>query len=261
MTLQPNASPPLTLSNMPVFFITADQIQNGAVAITGPLCTHLRDSLRLRVGEEFWLGDEQRRRYRVTASSIDRKRVSGTVLEQIAGPAQVHPPLILGQALLKGDRMDWIVQKATELGVASIIPLVTAHAVVRPRPDRQIPQQDRWQKIALEAAQQAERWEIPPVTSPCRPEQFFENRSSAPLKLILCERAKGQSLATIQLPSGPDHPVILAVGPEGGWKKEETEQALACGFTPVTLGQLILRAETAALAALSVLQSRLGELG
>jgi len=246
---------------MPVFFITADQIQNGAVTITGPLCAHLRDSLRLQVGEKFWLGDERRQRYRVIAAHIDRKTISGTVLEQIAGPIPAHPPLILGQTLLKGDRMDWIIQKATELGVASIIPLVTAHAIVRLRSDRQTPQQSRWQKIALEASQQAERWEVSLLLPPCNPQSFFESQVSAALKLILCERAAGQSLATVPLPSEAGNHIVLAVGPEGGWKKEEIEQAVAYGFTPVTLGQLILRAETAALAALSVIQSRLGELG
>lgn len=246
---------------MPVFFITANQVQNGAVALTGPLCDHLRDSLRLRVGEELWLGDERRQRYRVTATRIDRNAIGCQVREQVAGPAPANPPIILGQALLKGDRMDWAIQKATELGVASIMPLVTAHAVVRPRSDRQLPQQDRWQKIALEAAQQAERWEVPSVTAPCDTAVFFKRQSSASLKLILCERAEGLSLATIPLPSEPGTPVVLAVGPEGGWRKEEVEQALACGFVPVTLGKRILRAETAALAALSVLQSRLGELG
>lgn len=246
---------------MPVFFITADQVQNGTVTITGSLCTHLRDSLRLGVGEELWLGDELRRRYRVTATHIDRKAISGQVLEQVTGQPRATPPITLGQALLKGDRMDWVIQKSSELGAALIVPLVTAHTIVRPRSDRQLPQQDRWQKIALEAAQQSEQWEIPSVMAPCKTATFFESQSRASLRLILCERVNGQSLSTLPLPSGPGHTIVLAVGPEGGWKEEEVEQAVTGGFLPITLGKRILRAETAALAALSVLQSRMGELG
>jgi 16S rRNA (uracil1498-N3)-methyltransferase len=236
-------------------------VQNGAVTIAGSLCNHLRDSLRIRAGEELWLGDEQRRRYRVIAARIDRHAITGNVLEQVTGPVPAIPPITLGQALLKGDRMDWVIQKATELGAASLVPLITGHAVVRPRAGRLFPQQERWQKIALEAAQQAERWEVPPVMPPCGTATFFEAQTSASLKVILCERTSGQSFSTLSLPSGPGSHIVLAVGPEGGWKKEEVEQAVACGFVPVTLGKRILRAETAALTALSLLQGRLGELG
>lgn len=246
---------------MPVFFVTADQIQNGTVTITGPLCAHLRASLRLRVGETIWLGDERRQRYLINTTHLDRRSVTGQVLERIAGPAQVHPSVILGQTLLKGDRMDWVIQKATELGMASLIPIVTSHTVVRPRTDRHSSQQDRWQKIAIEASQQSERWEVPTIAGPCDTATFFETQQQASCRLILSERSDGQSLATVALPSKPDESLLIAVGPEGGWTKEELGQAQACGFLPVTLGKRILRAETAALASLSVIQSRLGELG
>jgi 16S rRNA (uracil1498-N3)-methyltransferase len=245
---------------MPVFFITADQIQNGSVTITGSLCTHLRDSLRLRVGEEFWLGDERRRRYRVITTRIDRKTISGTVLEQSVGQTPAHP-LILGQALLKGDRMDWVIQKATELGMASLTPLISSHVIVRPHAARQAAQQDRWQRIALEAAQQSERWECPRILIPCEASDFFKQRLPSPVNLILSERGPWQSITSIPLPSGSNSLIRIAVGPEGGWRPEELDYAIECGFSPVTLGKRILRAETATLAALSVIQSRLGELG
>lgn len=246
---------------MPVFFIAAQQVQNGTVTITGPLLSHLRTSLRIQVGETIWLGDERRRRYLIEVTRIGRHDMAGCVLEAQEGPTPSGPTVTVGQALLKGDRMDWVIQKATELGVAALVPLMTAHTVVRPRTIRLAPQQERWQRIALEAAQQAERWEVPTVSAPWEPSKFFKVQSPAALKLILSARGPGQTLASIPLPCGPESLVVIAVGPEGGWTSEELAQALECGFLPVTLGNRILRAETATLAALSVLQSRLGELG
>ncbi len=246
---------------MPIFFITADQVQNGQLRIAGPLLNHLRRSLRVQVGEEIWFGDSQRRRYLVHVSRIDRHELTGRVLDTRTSPGPLHPPIIVGQALLKGDRMDWVLQKTIELGVTALIPLVTKRVIVRPHPGRFRSQQERWQRIVLEAAQQSERWELPTIQAPCDVEAFFVGQSSSALRLILGERCPWESLATIRLPSGPENQVTLAVGPEGGWTVEEFSLASDCGFTPVTLGTRILRAETATLAALAILQSRLGELG
>ena len=157
--------------------------------------------------------------------------------------------------------MDWVIQKATELGATSFIPLVGRYVIIRPKPARVVTQQQRWQRIALEAAQQAERWEIPTLAAPCQAAEFFAKQPPADVNLILTERGHGQSLASIPLPSSPESTIVIATGPEGGWAKEELTTALQHGFTPVTLGKRILRAETAVLAALSILQSRIGELG
>lgn len=246
---------------MPVFFITADQVQHDTVRIEGPLLHHLRSSLRCHVGEEIWLGDDARRRYRVQIVEINRRELSGRILESQRMPSPSGPTLTIGQALLKGERMDWVIQKATELGAASLTPLVSRHVIARPRADRLVPQQQRWQRIAFEAAQQAERWEVPVVHTTSEAAEFFAGQPVHMVSLILSERDDGCSLTSVALPSGPEGRVAIAVGPEGGWTKEERGNALHCGFTPVTLGTRILRAETAALAALSILQSRLGALG
>lgn len=246
---------------MPVFFITADQISNGTVAISGKLCDHLRASLRVRPGEQIWVGDEHRRRYRIEVTHADRRVLRGAVVEEQSGPAPSTAPVLIGQSILKNERMDWAIQKATELGVAAIVPLVSEQTVVRPNPGRVDAQQERWQRIALEAAQQSERWDVPAVRAPRSAGAFFANPDGAALKLILTERERAQSLNSIPLPSSPSKPIAFAIGPEGGWRAEELAEALAHDFLPVTLGARILRAETAALAALSILQNRLGELG
>src|SRR5688572_12546152 len=103
---------------MPVFFISSDAVQNGTVTVTGSLLDHLRASLRTRDGEEIWFGDGQRRRYRVRVSRIDSRALQGEILEEQARPLTTSPPITVAQALLKGDRMDWVVQKASELGAA-----------------------------------------------------------------------------------------------------------------------------------------------
>jgi 16S rRNA (uracil1498-N3)-methyltransferase len=246
---------------MPVFFITADRIAGGTVSITGELLEHLRASLRVRAGERIWTGDEHRRRCLIEVVRVDRRALHGTVIEQFSGPAPSAPRLLIGQSILKGERMDWAIQKATELGAAGIVPLVSAQTIVRPKQGRAGSQQERWQRIALEAAQQSERWDVPAVGTPRSAAEFFSTPDLAGLKLILSEREAGQSLRAIALPSSPAETIALAIGPEGGWRNEELAGARAHGFLPVTLGTRILRAETAVVAALSVIQSRLGELG
>ena len=245
---------------MPVFFITADQVSNGTVTITGELLDHLRASLRVRTGERIWTSDERRQRYLIEVTRVDRRTLRGTVIEQRTGPVQTAPRLLIGQSILKGERMDWVIQKSTELGAAVITPLVSEQTIVRPKQGRVSVQQERWQRIAREAAQQSERWDIPVVDTSRSARDFFAAPKLGGLTLILSERDAGQSLRAVPLPSSAQT-ITLAVGPEGGWRHEELEAAGANGFVAVTLGARILRAETAALAALSILQSRLGELG
>jgi len=246
---------------MPVFFISADQIHEKTVTIAGPLLDHLRASLRVRTGERIWVGVERRRRYLIEVTDVDRRTLHGNVIEQRTGPDPTTPRLLIGQAILKGERMDWAIQKVTELGVAAIIPLVSEQTVVRPKQARVNAQQERWQRIAIEAAQQSERWDVPTIGAPCTAMEFFSTPALATLKFILSERGTGQSLGSVPLPASPAQTIALAIGPEGGWRDEELTQADTNGFLPVTLGTRILRAETAALAAVSILQTRLGELG
>lgn len=246
---------------MPVFFIRADQVQNGQVTITGPLLAHLQASLRTQVAEQLWLCDEHRHRYRIQVAQLNQHALSGTVLDEQPSPPARHPSLILALAILKGDRMDWAIQKATELGVSAIIPLTTRHGVVRPHTSRVEAQQARWQRIALEAAQQSERWDVPTIQQPVAVEMFFKQPRGSTSRLILSERAAGQSLCSVPLPNDPESSVTVATGPEGGWAPDELALAATSEWTTVTLGTRILRAETAALASVSVIQSRLGELG
>jgi len=198
-------------------------------------------------------------RYRTEIAEVGSQALIGRILDTTSAPGKAGASILLAQALLKGEKMDWVIQKATELGVDRIVPLLATHSIVRPRADRIDHQHARWQRIALEAAQQSERWSVPAIEEPATVAELLSRSKSAASRILLAERSSGSSLTTVPLP-GPGGYIWLLIGSEGGWEEEEVAQALQHGFTAVTLGPRILRAETAAIAAVSVLQSRLGGL-
>jgi 16S rRNA (uracil1498-N3)-methyltransferase len=244
---------------MPTFFVASEAIVPPTVRITGPLLHHLRESLRLQTGEILSVTDDRGNRYRTEIAEVSSRELVGRILDMTSAPVDAVPSIILAQALIKGEKMDWVIQKATELGVERIAPLVAEHSVVRPRAERIEHQLARWQRIALEAAQQSERWSVPNIDKPATIAQMLSASTAAASKIVLAERLHGISLSSMPLPTGRGEVWVL-VGPEGGWEEEELQQALQQGFSAVTMGPLILRAETAALAAISVLQYRIGGL-
>ncbi len=246
---------------MPVFFVPPDSIADQVITIRGPLIRHIRDSLRARAGEDIHVATEAGMRYRGRIRSVTGSEITAEILDRSTAPLRQTPALLLAHALIKPDRMDWVIQKATELGVEEIIPLLTRRGVVRPNDARISAQQGRWNRIALEAAQQSERWTLPRIHTPTPCLEFLAQRRPTATALILREREPGLSLRDVPLPTDPTLSVILAIGPEGGWDPDEMACAVHSGVLPVSLGARILRSETASLAALSVLQSRLGELG
>jgi 16S rRNA (uracil1498-N3)-methyltransferase len=245
---------------MPTFFVASEAIVPPTVRITGPLLQHLRASLRLQPGELLTVTDERGTRYRAEIAEVSSRTLIGRILDTTSAPPTTCPSIVLAQSLLKGEKIDWVIQKATELGVARIAPVLASHSVVRPRADRIEHQLARWQRIALEAAQQSERWSVPLIDEPVTIPELLARSKAAASKIVLAERSGGTSLTTVPLPGAGDE-IWLLIGPEGGWDEEEMRQVLQHGFIAVTLGRRILRAETAAIAAMSVLQSRLGELG
>ena len=246
---------------MPTFFVASHAVTPTAIRITGPLLRHLRDSLRLHAGDSLVITDDRPRRYLTEVTNVTSQALESRIVETVAAPARTSPSLVLAQALLKGEKMDWGIQKATELGVDCIVPVNTKHGIVKVQPDRLEHQQTRWQRIALEAAQQSERWTIPTIAKPTDFPRLLVSYASATAKYLLLERSRGVSFAAVSLPTGTDQTVILLIGSEGGWDREEQRQAQERGFAALTLGSRILRAETAAIAALSIIQSRIGELG
>jgi 16S rRNA (uracil1498-N3)-methyltransferase len=246
---------------MPVFFVPPQCVTAPTISITGGLLIHIKDSLRIAIGETLWFGDGQGTRYHAKITDITKQAVTGRILETVHEPPHPTPRLMLGQSLLKGEKMDWAIQKATELGVGELIPIESQHSVVQLKADRVDHQLARWQRIALEAAQQSEQWRVPTIAPPRSLATLLTSLATGTITLMLAERREGKSLQTVELPQDVTNSVLILIGPEGGWSKEEVQIAGQVGIQPITLGQQILRAETAAIAAISILQSRLGRLG
>ncbi len=243
---------------MPVYFIRSEQIKDKVVAVDDHLAHHLRNVLRLREGETLFLVDERPRRYhcRVTLSSSSRFVLT---IEKEEGPPEENQPVIrLGIGLLKGEKMDWVIQKATELGVSRISPLVTQRVIARPRPNRTDHQQRRWEKVATEAAQQSGRWEIPSLDLPGGLTDFMMETAGERFKLMFMQEAPQKEaigeLIRSSLASSLSLHATLLIGPEGGWDQSEQAEGVRYGYTPLSIGPRTLRAETAALAALSIVQ-------
>ena len=246
---------------MPVFFIERDAIRDGTVSIAGPLARHLKGSLRVRPGETVWLGESGGPRYQVRITAASRDRLTGDILSESAPPVRPGPRLTLGFAVIDRNHMEWAIEKATELGVARLVPLLTARTVVRPAAGRANHLRTRWQRIALEAAQQSMRWDVPIVTAPTAFEAWCANAERDACRWLLWEKP-GRTLLRNWLRGQrcPDS-VTLAIGPEGGFDAGEVELAERHGFEIVSLGDHILRTESAVLAALAIVQYEWGNLG
>ena len=244
---------------MPVYFIQSTQVSGQQIQITGELAHHLGKVLRLKTGEALVV-DENRRRYQVALNKVSADEILAQILS-IQDSENGSPfKIILAQALLKNPKMDWVIQKATELGMSELVPVVTEHTVVRPSKDRSAHQQKRWSKIAKEASQQSNRVELPKVSSMVSFTDLCNQFFPVDLKLIFWEGEPEAPIHT-HLQSYPKiRSVLMVVGPEGGFSPHELNQALKAGFKPTSLGKRTLRAETASLAALTVLQYELGDM-
>jgi 16S rRNA (uracil1498-N3)-methyltransferase len=241
---------------MPVFFIHSEDVVDGVVTITAPLLTHISKSLRAKSGDSLLFNDDQGHRYHTTILQINKQSLQAKIKHVEDPPLSTRPPIILAQAILKGEKMGWVIQKATELGVSAIAPLITDRVILNLSGTQRETHQARWKRIALEAAQQSERWTLPTILPLQTFQQFLESQQ-ARLHILMAERAEGISL--LHVPCSMEKPgsgVTVIIGPEGGWSAEEIEAAQSHNWTFASFGKEILRAETASLAALAILQAR-----
>jgi 16S rRNA (uracil1498-N3)-methyltransferase len=239
------------MSHPPRFFITPDQIAGRSIVITGDDLRHIRTVLRKEPGDLLTLLDGRGMEY---SARIVESRGDGIVCEMVAQSKHeiAGPRIILGQGIAKSDKMDWIVQKATELGVASIVPLTTERTIVKVRDEEK--RVMRWQKIAREAAMQSRRLDIPAVGPVMPYDRFLTTLFPGPRTLFLIPWEEGTRPLKDALRSYPDATdITVLIGPEGGFSLSEAKAAQDKGFHAVSLGPTILRTETAAIAVLSML--------
>ena len=231
---------------------------------------HLRDVLRLQRGDEVYVFDGEGKEFQCEIENSGRDFAELRLIEEVA-PARPESPLdlTLAVALLKGEKFDLVVQKATELGVTRILPVITERADVRLRDERDAAKRvTRWQRIALEAAKQSGRARVPEIALPIAFKSLAEARTGEnaavfagdALWLIFSER-DGHSLeeGIKQLPERP-RKIIALVGSEGGWTDDEIFSARDAKWKIVTLGGRTLRAETAAISIIALLQHLFGDL-
>ncbi len=221
---------------------------------------HLGRVLRLRSGALLEAVDGAGRLYAVRLDTLGHDSASGTILREDA-PARESPCAVtLAQAILKGDRMTWLVQKATELGVARIVPLLTARVVARATGERVGGRAERWARVAREAMKQCGRTMAPTLDLPRPFLDVLAEVSRFDAAWLLCERG-GASLAVVAGETAPPRRVLLLVGPEGGFTRAEIARGHAAGARLVGLGPRTLRAESAGLVAVTLCQHLFGDLG
>ncbi len=245
---------------MSVYFITSSQVDHRQVTLSGPLAHHLSKSLRIKNQEHILVNLDQKRLL-VEITDVRQDEIIGQVVEEYPRPPGQVAAIHLGIALLKGEKMDWVIQKATELGVRTITPLITQHTVPRIQPTRMKTQLNRWNRIALEAAQQSEQWELTSIQPPEPFAKFIKTEAQETYSLLLSERGQAPGISDLTLPSQKEGTIRLVIGPEGGWSNQERELSKEQGLQSVSLGAEILKSETAALVAISLIQYRLGNLG
>ena len=226
------------------FFV--DQFTDNTATMEGDAAHHLGRVLRAEPGQLYELSDGRQVRL-ARVEKVARERIDFGLLDEIpSNEPKLHLNLLL--SIVKFDSFEWALEKATELGLSVIVPLAAARSeksLIDAAEKRAV----RWQKILMESAQQSRRMRVPQLLSALRPAQAFTLNESD-LKLLLSERHDAPPLRAVLSNSHPKQ-VTLAIGPEGGWTDEELELARKAGFHEASLGKLILRAETAVIAALA----------
>jgi 16S rRNA (uracil1498-N3)-methyltransferase len=230
-----------------------------SVRLEGDRFHHLVHVLRLTVGASLEVFDGEGRSYPARVTSLDATSAELALEAPTASARTLEVTLI--QGLPKADKLEWILQKGTELGATAFSPVQTARSVVRLEPARAAQKVLRWQKIVEEAARQCGRSDVPVVHAPRELLAAVEGLATGTRLLLLDEQPRTVSLSDALTDSRGLARFALLVGPEGGWDREEVAALERLNAVPVSLGRNILRTETAAIAGLAVLLHALGALG
>mgnify|MGYP000672002829 FL=1 len=238
---------------------TDQPLSSGAnLALTGSAARHLSSALRMSVGQEITLFNGLGGEFSATLTATAKSQVDVSLGDcreiDRESPLKLH----LAIAVSRGERMDWIVQKATELGVTEITPLFSERTEVKLNGERLEKKLRHWQQVSISACEQCQRNKLPTINNARTLDQWLSQADgdSDHLKLVLHHRSD-KTLAQHQTPKS----VCLLVGPEGGLSDTEISRAIDKGFAPLTLGPRVMRTETAPLASISIMQSLWGDMG
>lgn len=237
------------------FYSKPDQIANGRIMLGPEETRHLRDVLRLRAGDEASVFDGLGHEFLCTVEQVSKRGSVLGVVREIQ-PASPESPLqvTVAAAILPGEKFEITVQKAVELGVYRLRPLYTMRCEVKPGGSSR--RLERWQKIAVESAKQSGRARLMQIDEPIDFREFTASTDGDPT--IFFSERDGSNFSAIK---PPENKITAVFGPKGGWDDAELEAARSAGFTVITFGGRIMRAETAAIAMTAILQHRFGDLG
>lgn len=242
----------------PRIFSDTPLAPDSKVVLTGTSATHVSKVLRLRQGDAITVFDSSGMEYAAHIDAMTRHEVSVTIGAGHAPPTESVLDVCLLQGICRGQRMDMLIQKTTELGIRSIHPIACERSVVRLDVARSKKKVDHWRQIAISACEQSGRVHVPDIAAPAEFEAALASLGDAPGHRLLLDPTADRGIDTTM---NPEAGIALLIGPEGGLTPAEREVARAAGFQPIRLGPRILRTETAPLAALSILQYLFGDLG
>jgi len=238
-------------------FVSGQLINGAELLIEGDRARYLGRVLRLRVGDEITVFNGEGPEWVATIGALTKSTAALRIGERHEAGTESPLKIHLVQGISRGERMDFVVQKATELGVKRITPVLTEYGVVKLDQARGEKRREHWENVATSACEQSGRTRPPLIDAPMRLKDWFGSKpDKVDAELVLTPGA-ASSLTAIDTPTTK---VCLLIGPEGGFSDTEYEDAAIAGFDAVSLGPRVLRTETAAVAALSVLQSRWGDL-
>lgn len=240
------------------FFVTPNQVKENQIYIEGSDVNHMKNVLRMKVGERFQVSDGNNKKYICSIERLGEEEVCAEILEELPADTELPSQIYLFQGLPKSDKMELIIQKAVELGAWEIIPVATKRSVVKLDAKKAAKKVERWNSISESGAKQSGRAVIPKVSQVMTYQEALSFAQKLDVRMIPYELAEGmdetrQVIEHIK----PGQSVGIFIGPEGGFEQEEVEQAVEKGVKPVTLGRRILRTETAGLAVLSILMYHL----
>ena len=242
------------------FILSDSTVDDRMVTVRGDLFRHMAKVLRLKVGTGVILADGRGGEYTGVITAVGTRSLEVRVEEAPPQEEDAGPRITIYQGMPKGDKLEFIVQKCTELGAAEIVPFAAARSVARVTDQRGRERVERWRRIAAEAARQSKRRTIPQVSLAGELPEVLQAAQHS-VKLLLWEEEQGNRLReTLAGLPRPDSVAVL-VGPEGGLTAEEAAAASASGFIPLSLGKRIVRTETAGIVILSILQFFWGDIG
>ncbi|ANF97748.1 16S rRNA (uracil(1498)-N(3))-methyltransferase [Paenibacillus bovis] len=251
------------------YFVPAQQFSEQEVTITGDDARHIIRVMRSQEGDKLIACDGSQLDVLAEISSMDEGVVTARIVERLEQLSEAAVQVTIAQSLPKGDKMETVIQKCTELGAAAFVPFLSERTVVQYDSRKEEKRIQRWSKIAKEAAEQSHRSRIPQIGQPLSWKQLLATFAQYDLICFCYEKENGSQLrdvvqpfaAGLQQNTDTAAQVLIVVGPEGGFAEQEVEAAEQHGAVPTGLGSRILRTETAAMTALACIMYETGEMG